>query len=120
MTSERTVRNLYCQFSCIHEVVIFLELQVGFPLKKICTILGKTKCKISLALRTTFARKTSNLRNYSQMSFRAILHYSACFQVCFCAISLLPLRKKVLIKIFEVKFLGEGGREVSYILFFFN
>ena len=109
---ERTVRNSYCLFSCIHEVLIFSELQVWFPLEKLFHNFRQNEThNISLLAYHFCAKKNSNLRNYSQMSFWAKLHYSACLQIYFCAISLFPLRKKVFIKNFNVKvffFFGGG------------
>ena len=64
-----------------------LNLLLGCPFAKLLRNFCRTKRKIFLSLRISFARKKNkNLRNHSQKSFRAKLPYSAFAKLKFCAI----------------------------------
>ena len=58
---------------------------LGFPFAKLLRNFCGRKRKFFLSLRISFARKSSNLRNHSQKSFRAKLPYIF-LQLEFCAI----------------------------------
>ena len=66
--------------------IIPLFLQLGFPFAKLLRNFCGTKRKIFLSLRISLARKSNNLRNHSQKSFRPKLSYSAFAKLEFCAI----------------------------------